>query len=240
MIEAFRELHRFHRVLDSARGTLEERICRPICISGCGRCCELPSCMVIEAMDAISILTGQVKLAPIVAIAEGWLLERHNEAPSYEGKIAGRFVPPKIRDELATMMQTPCPFLSASRECIIYEARPLGCRTFGVTCSSALCPRPVGKGETLTQPIYINTPNLMKDIKDFKLRYRDVHPEWVTFSFLPTLIYRAAEEKKFHEMVENNRIATAKMIGTQVDTSLMWQWQIEKLQQGVSPDLVLT
>jgi hypothetical protein len=78
----------------------------------------------------------------------------------------------------------------------------------------------------------------MQDIHSFKEQYRDNHREWITFSFFPTLLYRAAREKEFREMVRDNRIATAKIIGTELDQTLAWQPQIEALQKGVDPDLV--
>lgn len=113
------------------------------------------------------------------------------------------------------------------------------CRAYGVTrLSMGICLRPPGKGETLTQFMYMQVPGLMEDIRIFKETYQSEHREWVTFSFLPTLIYRAAREKQFRSMVRDNRIATAKIIGTELDQTLMWQPQIEALQKGVTPDLV--
>lgn len=239
MLEAFRKLHQFHKAFDEAESRLETTIGRPACISGCGRCCSTTSCMVIEAIDAVSILTGTGKLKKAVAIAEGWLLERHNEAPSYEGMLAGCFISPKIRDEFAALNRLPCPFLLETKQCFIHEARPIVCRAYGVTRSSmGLCQRPPGKGETLTQFMYMQVPGLMQDIHSFKEQYRDNHREWITFSFFPTLLYRAAREKEFREMVRDNRIATAKIIGTELDQTLAWQPQIEALQKGVDPDLV--
>lgn len=242
MLEAFRKLHQFHRAFDDADKCLQETIGRPTCISGCGRCCEsnTTSCMVIEAIDAVSILTGQGKLKKAVSVAEGWLLEKHNEAPSYDGMLAGCFVPPKINAEFAALNRLPCPFLTEAKQCSIYEARPIVCRAYGVTrVSLGLCPRPPGRGETLTQFMYMKVPGLMQDIHAFKEGYRSNHREWITFSLFPTLIYRAAREKQFSDLVRDNRIATAKIIGTELDQTLMWQGQIEALQKGVAPELVV-
>ncbi len=243
MIEAFRKLHQFHRAFDDADRYLQQTIGRSTCVSGCGRCCETntTTCMIIEAIDAVSILIGVGKLKKAVSIAEGWLLERHNEAPSYEGMLAGCFVPPKIRDEFAAINRLPCPFLSDAKQCIIYEARPMVCRAYGVTRSSmGLCQRPPGKGETLSQFMYMQVPGLMKDIHAFKEKYHGAHREWVTFGFFPTLLYRTAREKEFRNMVRDNRVATAKIIGTELDQTLMWQSQIEAFQKGVSPEKVLS
>lgn len=241
MLEAFRKLHQFHTAFDEAQRRLEETIGKPTCMSGCGLCCETntPSCMIIESIDAVSILTGSGKLGKVLSITEGWLLERHNEAPSYDGMLVGCFVPPKIRDEFAALNRLRCPFLLDTKECLIHDARPMVCRAYGVTRSSmGGCPRAPGKGETLTQFMYMQVPGLMADIHGFKEHYRGSHREWVTFGFLPTLIYRAAREKQFRDMVRDNRIATAKIIGTELDQTLMWQPQIEAIQKGMGPDLV--
>ncbi len=241
MIDAFRKLHRFYRGFAGAERHLEETTGMAVCKRGCGRCCEAytPSCMTIEALNAVSILTGGGNLAAAVSIAEGWLLERHNEAPSYEGMPAGCFVSPKIRDEFAAIQRLPCPFLNEAKECIIHISRPMSCRAFGVVASTqGICPRPPGKGETLTQLMYVDAPGLRQEISEFKQHYREPHPEWVTYSLVPTLIYRAAREKQFRDMVRDNRIASAKIIGTQIDTTLMWQPQVEAFRKGVAPDLI--
>lgn len=240
MIEAFSKLRQFYRTFDAAAVLLERTTGKSACISGCGRCCEMTSCMTIEAMNAVSILMGDGKLGRAVSIAEGWLLERHSEAPSYEGMLAGSFVSPKIRDEYVALTRLPCPFLTEAKECSIYEARPMSCRSYGVTRSSAgLCQRPPGKGETMTQLMYINSPDLVNHIRTFKEKYRCSHPDWIVYSFLPTLIFRAAREEQFRKLVRDNRIATAKIIGTDIDQTLMWQPQVDALQRGMSPDLVV-
>lgn len=239
MIEAFSKLRRFHRGFEKADAVLQQTIGRPTCISGCGRCCTTTTCMIIEAMDAVSILMGLGKLQKAVSIAEGWLLERHSEALSYDGMLAGCFASPKIRGEFAALSALPCPFLSEARQCVIYEARPMGCHAYGVTRSSmGLCPRAPGKGETLSQFTYAQAPGLKADIQRFREGLRSNHRDWVTFGFFPTLLYRAAKENEFRAMVRDNRIATAKIIGTEVDQNLMWQPQVEAVQKGVASDLV--
>jgi len=227
MIEAFAKLRQFGLAFEQLDMRLQEAVGKPTCVSGCGRCCTIPSCMIIESMNAVSTLMGEGKLTKAVAIAEGWLLERHSEAPSYEGMLAGCFVPPKIKDEFAALAQLPCPFLTETKECSVYSARPLTCRAFGVTRSSmGICNRAPGKGETLSQFNYVQAPRLRAEIDKFRVRYHEEHKEWVTYSFFPTLLLRAANEKKFRELVNDNRIATAKIIGTEIDQTLMWQPQL--------------
>ena len=241
MIKAFRKLHKFQDGFSGAASCLEQMIGRPICISNCGLCCQhnTPMCMTIEAMNAISILVGDSRYKKIISTAEGWLLERHKEAPSYNGMLSGCFVNSEIRDQIEAIRVLPCPFLAENKECVLHDARPLVCQAYGVTrAGSGFCPRPPGKGETLTQLMYIKSPELHADLHNFKEHYQKEHPEWVIFGFLPAVIYRAAKEKEFRQLIADNRIATAKLIGTHIDTTLMWQAQDEAVQSGVVSDLV--
>lgn len=243
MIQAFRKLHDFQRGFDGAADTLQELIGCSVCIPGCGQCCEVSTvqCMTIEGMNAVSVLMGDPRYQKIIAIAEGWLVEHHKEAPSYRGMLTGRFVPPELMAEYDALKRLPCPFLAENKQCMIHDARPLVCRAFGVTrVGNGICPRPHGKGETLTQFMYINCPDLQYDIKLFKEKFGKDRQDWVTFGLLPTIIYRAAKEKEFRKLVADNRIATAKLIGTTLDTTLMWQPQLDALNLGVAPDVVVS
>lgn len=242
-IAAFASLHRFHEGFDAVQEKLESYIGRPICMPGCGKCCEVnsPKCMALEAMNAVSILAGAGKASKIVDLAKGWLLEKHNEAPSYQGMIVGGFVPPEILVELTNLSRLPCPFLDVTKECLMHESRPLVCQAYGVTrTSEGGCNRAPGRGETITQFMYMRAPELQRDIRLFKEKYRKEHPEWSVYGFLPTLIYRAAEEKEFRTLVAENKIATAKLVGMKEDTALMWQPQVDAVRQGVSGDLLVT
>jgi hypothetical protein len=57
-------------------------------------------------------------------------------------------------------------------------------------------------------------------------------PEWKIYGFAPTLLYRAAEPDKFRALVDDNRIPSAKIIGTAFDTNLMWQPDLDAQRQG--------
>jgi Fe-S-cluster containining protein len=195
--------------------------------------------MTIEAMNAVSVLMGDPRYSKVIEIAKGWVLEHHQVAPTYEGMIKNKFASQKVRDEWAALSTLPCPFLTETKECMIHDARPLVCMSYGVTVQGGgACPRPHGKGETLTQLMYIQSPELYNDIQRFKKHYKETRSDWTTFGFLPTLLYRAAKEKEFKLLVESNQIATAKLVGTDIDTTLMWEPQAEALWAGYSPDLV--
>ena len=239
MVKAFSKLHDFKRGFDGATESLERTIGCSVCIPHCGACCVTVRCMTIEAMNAVSVLMGDPRYSKVIEIAKGWVLEHHQVAPTYEGMIKNKFASQKVRDEWTALSTLPCPFLTETKECMIHDARPLVCMSYGVTVQGGgTCPRPHGKGETLTQLMYIQSPELYNDIQRFKKHYKETRSDWTTFGFLPTLLYRAAKEKEFKLLVESNQIATAKLVGTDIDTTLMWEPQAEALLAGYSPDLV--
>ena len=239
MVKAFSKLHDFKRGFDGATESLERTIGCSVCIPHCGACCVTVRCMTIEAINAVSVLMGDPRYSKVIEIAKGWVLEHHQVAPTYEGMIKNKFASQKVRDEWTALSTLPCPFLTETKECMIHDARPLVCMSYGVTVQGGgTCPRPHGKGETLTQLMYIQSPELYNDIQRFKKHYKETRSDWTTFGFLPTLLYRAAKEKEFKLLVESNQIATAKLVGTDIDTTLMWEPQAEALLAGYSPDLV--
>lgn len=241
MIEAFIKLRRIHRVFDLAEKTLEEDIGKPTCISSCGLCCQhnTPQWMTIEAIQAISVLTGAGRLQKAMSDAEGWLLEQHQQAKTYEGMPVG-WASPRVREEYNALAVTQCPFLNGDMRCSIYEVRPLTCRAFGVTRDNAdTCPRPPGRGETITQRRYIQAPVFRKMVDEWRHECQGKNPTWVTAGFVPTLLFRAGNEKKFRELVKDNKIASAKIVGVDYETTLMWQPQVNAIRRGVMPELAL-
>jgi len=240
MIRAFLELREIYRVFEAAEEVLKEDIGVPLCLPNCGICCmcNVPPFMTIEAINAVSYLTGTGRLRGIVSIAEGWLLEKHNFATIYEGMPRG-WASPRLRDEWHAVIRSQCPFLGPHKQCLIYEVRPFTCRAFGITRdNSEICPRPLGKGESLTQRRYIPAPRLREAIEAFRKRCEKKNTSWIISGSAPSAFYRCAEPEKFKKLVEDNRIASAKIIGIEYETSLMWQPQVDALRMGVSPDLV--
>lgn len=241
MIQAFMNLSHLHKQFLQAQWSLEARLQTPVCLPGCGRCCTVKSCMIIEAINMNSVLTGEGRLKAAVAIAENWLLEREpvgaNElALSYKGLPVG-IVPSEIRQEREQVAKGRCPFLTDDLKCFIYNCRPMVCMAQGVTREIAVCPRPLGMGESSTRRMFASSGKLSSLVEEFK---RDCGrmPEWRIYGFAPTLLYRTAEPDKFRAMVDDNRIPSAKIIGTEIDTNLMWQPQVQALKEGLSPDLI--
>lgn len=238
MIEAFRVLHEIHKLFDRAAAQLEGDIGTSLC-QGCGSCCSVntPTWMTIEALNAVSVMVGLPAYRQAVSIAEGWLLDREN-LKLFAGNPTG-FMSQQLHEEWTQVTMSPCPFMVQKR-CLIYEARPLTCRAYGVTRTpGGSCQRHVGKGETLTQRRWASGQFIKEVVDEFKADLRERNPYWVHRGQVPTLLYRSAEEKKLRQYIKENRIASAKLVGGfDADNEIMWQPQKNALQAGVDPDLV--
>lgn len=241
MLKALIDLNGLHKSFAIAQGVLEGNLGTPICIPGCGRCCTVRSSMIIEGINMVSALTGLGKLKAAVACAESWLLEKPtiaaNElALSYKGLPVG-IISPEIKQEWEQIQRSPCPFLTEDKRCLIYECRPLLCMALGVTLDIGLCPRPLGASESSMRRGIIDSRDLAPAVQQFK-EYCGRKPEWRIYGFAPTLLYRAAEPDKFRALVDDNRIPSAKIVGTEIDVNLMWQPQIDSIRAGVSLDQI--
>lgn len=242
MINAFIYLGKIHKAFDIAADYLEDEIGTPTCISNCGVCCEhnTPPMMTIEAMNAISVLAGKgiVALHKTIDVAEDWLIEKNPFATLYEGMPIG-YPGEKIMTEWRELQLTQCPFLSEKKQCIIHSVRPLVCRAYGVTRDSAdVCPRPLGKGESITKRAYLPAEKIRGMVKDFREQCEKENKTWIISGMVPTLIYRTSREDKFRKMIHDNQIASAKVIGVDFEHTLMWQPQMDALRSGTNPDLV--
>lgn len=241
MIEAFIELKEIHTAFEATEQVLEEDIGRSICLPNCGLCCEqnVPVWTIIEAINAVSVLTGKAQLKKFASLAEGWLREKHHFATLYEGAPAG-LASPRLREQWQATIHSQCPFLETDKRCSIYDVRPLTCRAWGVTrdCSDT-CPRPLGRNETETTRRYIPADLIREAIEAWRARCKAKNPVWIISGFIPAVFYRAAEPEKFKAMVKDNQIASAKLVGTEYETTLMWQPQVNAVRQGLMPDLAL-
>ncbi|MDD5413059.1 MAG: YkgJ family cysteine cluster protein [Methylobacter sp.] len=238
-------LDKIRQGFDGAALYLEQDLLKgPSCIDGCGKCCmvNVPQMTTIEAIYAVSVLTGLGRLGETLSICEDWLLNRSSEAPSYEGMMAGRFVPSFIHAEHEALSRSRCPFLTKDLRCFIHEARPMACRAFGVTVAETkgICPRPLARGETMFSRHIVNCDNLQKDWRLLWKACKEAKAGWVVSGFAPAMILRAGNEPRFRALADSNQIATAKIIGGDLDTNLMWQYQADRLDAGESPDLVVS
>lgn len=239
MVDAFIQLHAIQREFDNSAADLEKAIGTSICVN-CGHCCSVntPSWMTIEALNAVSVYAGRLaEFQQAAAAAEGWLLDRE-KFKVFEGVPIG-FPKADLTQEWHRAQSSPCPFMVQKR-CLIYEARPLSCRAYGVFRKAGdLCRRHPGKGETLTQRRYVVDDILRRAVTLFKKITAEKNPSWVEYGQVPTFFFRAVNEAKFRSYIKDNRIASAKLCGTgDVDTTILWQPQLDALNTGISPDLV--
>lgn len=237
MIETLIHLREIHKIFEESDSLLQQTIGKPTCISNCGKCCELniPQAMTIEAINAVSVFTGKGKLKELISIAEGWLLETDKNLKIYEGLPEGQ-VSPVLRDEWSKVSRGQCPFLTEDKRCFIHEVRPLTCRAYGVMRDAAdICPRPTGLGETQTQRTYINDSEglLRRCINEFKSDCDGKNKDWTTYGSIPTLIFRCAKQLELKLLASERKIPSAKLIGLKLDTSLMWQPQVEAIRSGL-------
>ena len=242
MLEAFMQLRDVRQAFSEADEILRDYIGKSTCVSSCGKCCmvNVPNWMTIEAIYALSVLTGAGRLEEINQIAEGWLLEHHSSATIYEGMCTG-FLSPNLKGEWQSVMRSQCPFLDSKLECVIHDVRPLSCMACGVTREvSEICPRPLGRGESDTQRMIIPAPLLRNRINELRAEWKIKNPAWIVSGSVPSVFYRASKPEKFKEMVLDNKIASAKIIGTEYEASIMWQPQVNALRQGIIPDLALS
>lgn len=248
MLKALTGLTGLYDDMAEIQNALETSIGRDICMSGCGHCCEVntPVCSTIEAFQAVSVLAGQGRLTKVLSVIEGWLLDRDPRLTIYEGLKTG-VLSKKLLEErmILSGSQSPgsehhgsqCPLLQADKGCMIHPARPLVCRAFGVLRSlDSWCPRPPGKGETQTQRIYMSDPKglFRGAVTAWK---HSLRPDLRIYGFVPTLIFRAADQAKFYKLVP--QIASAKLIGSTTDTAIIWEEQVQALMRGVSPNALV-
>jgi len=91
----------------------------------------------------------------------------------------------------------------------------------------------------MTQRIFIPADDLRNRIDSLRAQWKMKQPAWIISGPIPTVLFRAAEPEKFKRMVMDNTAASAKIIGVDYETSLMWQSQVNALRKGVSPDVAV-
>jgi Fe-S-cluster containining protein len=242
VIQAFIDLKALHRLFDAAQELLEKRLGAPTCIANCGKCCmvNVPYCSIIEGINMYSVLAGKGSkvLKKAIERSESWLLEPHKQVSIYEGMPMG-FKSGKIIQEWKAVQKTQCPFLDGT-SCTIHDVRPLTCRSYGIfRDSGGICPRPLGNGESLSKMMIIDSSQVEPLVKEFFSNCKSKQAEWVVRGFTPAMLLRAAKPQKMKEYIENNKIASAKLIGVDFNVDLMWQPQLEALRSGKSGEEIM-
>jgi len=236
LVAAYKELQVIHNIYAEMATCIEQVIGRPICIS-CGRCCESTGATmwILEGKYASSWLVGQgpVLVKEVLDRCEGWLLEKDPALTIREGLT--HFTPnsgklAKLLDEINyIMLRTKCPFLTSDKRCLIYEARPLICRAFGVTrLAHPRCLRPPGLGETSDSRIHIG-PDGIKELKKRIEALRSREPFFGLVGFAPTIIFSNLKPHTFANYLSDNKIPTAKLYYSPYDPSILWQEQLSEV-----------
>lgn len=230
MLQEFMGLRQIHSLINDTEAHLVKQLGVPICILNCGKCCEENNVTVysIEASLILSYLIGDGK-TKVVSWCRDWLVEHHTGIDTYDGIPYG-LVNEKLKHEWDLLAKGHCPMLTQDKKCAIHVMRPLVCRTYGVTRDAGMgCPRPIGRGESVNARAYIGgkASDFLEDqISKFFGKMRLEHPDYAKIGFLPAMIFRQAREKEFRELIAEHKIASAKLIGTDVETQVLWARQV--------------
>jgi Fe-S-cluster containining protein len=219
-----------YKDLSKAEKQLETELGVSICMQGCGKCCQVatPFAYRLEALFSVSVASGAGILDKVINLSEGWLLEKHNVTPTYEGFKFG-FLEPKVRDEFYALGRSECPFL-LDKGCLIHLGRPLVCRAYGVTHMPGpdvnFCPRPLGKGEDITKRGWVDVENLKST---FLSIVGSCEADYRICGLLPSHIFKLTRPKLWKAYIADNKIASAKLVGLQDQyIGLVTQEQMDK------------
>lgn len=226
MTNSLTELGDIYNKLSLAESALESHIGVPICIPGCGKCCEITVARRVEATYALATIRNTSKYKEIMSRAERWLLTRHKGLRIY-GRVSQGAISKKLIEEFYTVVRLTCPFRDDDKRCLLYEGRPLVGRAYGVTRvagpTATMCPRPLGKNETKLYHAYIDDPNLKAQINKWA---SNLSMEDRLTGFLPAILYREAYPARYLYL-SNGRVASAKILGSQEYGGMLWQEQLE-------------
>lgn len=198
MMIGFMKLEVLYDAQEVARQELETATGKPICVSGCGKCCEgmTPVVSRLEAMYALANMSLLPSYQNLKTRAERWMTDGTSELVT--GNQNGRFIEGDKTDPLAmqyeSLKSAPCPFLSDDKYCTVYDSRPLSCRTYGVTSlAQEICPRPLHYTESGTNRMYIGKDTMLgalikRRTEDVIHWIKNVNPVMSQVGFFPALI----------------------------------------------------
>ena len=230
LIKAFTKLGELHKAFNGAAQELEQARAAPLCLEECGKCCHLPYAWDIEGRYILSTILGDGHLSRIESLCEGWLLDRPRQLTLYN-LYPGRIENYAIREEIAWLMQSPCPFLdNSNKRCIIYNSRPISCRAYGVTrMPSKECPRPMGIGESESRKAYFGGEGGMKLQARVAKFIQGLASPWNKSWALPALLYSLINPVKFNLYAKDKKVASAKLAVGWLSPAILWQSQLNEL-----------
>ncbi len=239
VLKPLSKIETLYRAFDLAEAELTRCIGVPICKEHCGKCCEVttPDVWEIEARFLVSAIIGSTsKIEDIANICESWLLEKN---PAFKtvfpiGKQLSNEQWKKIQPELNLILQnSPCPFLTSEKACLIHWARSLVCRAYGVTrMASPICPRPLSKMEAPDVRAHIgHSTELGKRIRAmlWNTLKEAESVGWGWTYFMPTILYMILKPDKFKAYVTDGRIATVKLLKLRTNTGIIFQDQLNEV-----------
>ncbi|MEZ4485429.1 MAG: YkgJ family cysteine cluster protein [Syntrophotaleaceae bacterium] len=105
------------------------------CAAGCSACCR--GLFDITLLDAFLLQTGfrhlpQERQTAIRAKAEDRLCQLQAEWPELRQPYLLNHLPDELWTDMPEDDQTPCPLLGEDGGCLVYEHRPMICRTHGL------------------------------------------------------------------------------------------------------------
>lgn len=105
------------------------------CAEGCAACCR--GLFDISLLDAFLLQTGFMRLAPerqkvVLAKAEERLRQLQSDWPGFQHPYLLNHLPDELWIEMPEDDRTPCPLLGEDGACLVYEHRPMICRTHGL------------------------------------------------------------------------------------------------------------
>jgi len=214
-LRAYQALRNCHRAWDLAAEVLRKALGVPLCVESCGLCCDfnVPVALEVEADYAISILLGRPKAEQdaIVSTIEGWLTE-FDPARGLTLAVGHPAEPDEVQRLAWAVQQTRCPLLSADKQCLLHEARPMSCRAFGVTMPTipgCRRPKPVGAPEGATG-YWLEGGEVEQQLAGYvNALAAAAKPRC---GFFPTLIFSRLREARFRELWEQEAMPLGKIV----------------------------
>jgi len=236
MIQPLAVLDATYRAFGKAEDVVVKSLGVPICMQGCGKCCEVTTVMSldVEAQYAASALMGTPDMARTLSICEGWLLDRDGFTVfGLTGKLTDeqqRLLDPEVQ---RLLFHRPCPFLASDKSCSVHDVRPLVCRAYGVTrMPGQICPRPLSKLESTDvrghigalSPLGLRLRNMVES-----LLQQSAPLGWVNVRFLATALYMLLQPQKFTSYAADGLIPSAKMVVFGFTPAILFQDQLEQV-----------
>lgn len=234
-------LDKIYKSLKKEQKKLEQVLRCPICIPNCGRCCEV-NCVTAHPVEIV-YMAQWLKKQPrqfrddVLNRCYEWLIKKDEYTAMRMGfgtVAMGADELDRFNSELFYLVHaTPCPMMTDDKQCLIHPARPIQCRTFGVTriVPPEVCPRPLGKIEEGRYRAYRNDPKETQAIRNDIDRLVERCKSKPHYSkFLAAGLFLEFYPQHFAEMVYMNVVSTSR-IALMGGQGILWQYQVDELTE---------